>query len=146
KPGKLTDVEYRHIMEHPVTGARILGPLMRDAPVALAIVRSHHERLDGKGFPDGLKGDEIPLEVRIVTVADSFDAMTSLRPYRPAAPACAGSSARTSRRKSSRAGRWRSVCGPGSTARPSSSDATRGRRDPNSRRPRSPRCAAQAAT
>jgi len=67
-----------------VTGARILGPLMRDAPVALAIVRSHHERLDGKGFPDGLKGDEIPLEVRIVTVADSFDAMTSLRPYRPA--------------------------------------------------------------
>src|SRR5437870_4846228 len=53
KPGKLTDVEYRHIMEHPVTGARILGPLMRDAPVALAIVRSHHERLDGKGFPDG---------------------------------------------------------------------------------------------
>src|SRR5256712_12488161 len=71
-------------MEHPVPGARILGPLMGDAPVALAIVRSHHERLDGKGFPDGLKGDEIPLEVRIVTVADSFDAMTSLRPYRPA--------------------------------------------------------------
>src|SRR5438132_1537096 len=82
KPGKLTDVEYRHIMEHPVTGARILGPLMRDAPAALAIVRSHHERLDGKGFPDGLKGDEIPPEVRVVTVADSFDAMTSLRPYR----------------------------------------------------------------
>ena len=47
-------------------------------------MRSHHERLDGKGFPDGLKGEEIPLEVRIVTVADSFDAMTSLRPYRPA--------------------------------------------------------------
>src|SRR5881628_490612 len=83
KPGKLTDVEYRHIMEHPVTGARILEPLMRDAPVALAIVRSHHERLDGRGFPDGLKGDRIPLEVRIVTVADSFDAMTSVRPYRP---------------------------------------------------------------
>jgi cyclic di-GMP phosphodiesterase len=84
KPGKLSDAEYRHIMEHPVTGARILGPLMRDVPVALAIVRSHHERLDGKGFPDGLKGDEISLEVRIVTIADSFDAMTSLRPYRPA--------------------------------------------------------------
>src|SRR5436309_712557 len=82
--GKLTDAEYRHIMEHPVIGARILAPLMRDVPTALAIVRSHHERLDGKGFPDGLKGDQIPLEVRIVGVADSFDAMTSVRPYRPA--------------------------------------------------------------
>lgn len=84
KPGPLTEAEYRHIMEHPVIGARILAPLMRDAPAALAIVRSHHERLDGRGFPDGLKGDAIPLEVRIATVADSFDAMTSLRPYRPA--------------------------------------------------------------
>jgi len=84
KPGKLSDAEYRHIMEHPAIGARILAPLMREAPAALAIVRSHHERLDGKGFPDGLKGDEIPLEVRVVTVADSFDAMTSVRPYRPA--------------------------------------------------------------
>src|SRR5213593_1389033 len=83
KAGKLSDAEYRHIMEHPVIGARILGPLMRDAPAALAIVRSHHERLDGKGVPDGLKGDRIPLEVRVVTVADSFDAMTSARPYRP---------------------------------------------------------------
>ncbi len=86
KPGKLTDAEYRHIMEHPVIGARVLAPLMRDVPGALAIVRSHHERLDGKGFPDGLRSDEIPLEVRVVTVADSFDAMTSLRPYRPALP------------------------------------------------------------
>src|SRR5216117_3399132 len=84
KPGKLTDIEYRHIMEHPVTGARILGPLMRDAPAALAIVRSHHERLDGKGFPDRSKGEQIPLEARIVGVADSFHALTSLRPYRPA--------------------------------------------------------------
>src|SRR5205809_7908903 len=84
KAGKLTEAEYRHIMEHPSIGARILAPLMRDVPAALAIVRSHHERLDGKGFPDGLKGDQIPLEVRIAAVADSFDAMTSLRPYRPA--------------------------------------------------------------
>jgi response regulator RpfG family c-di-GMP phosphodiesterase len=84
KAARLSDAEYRHIMEHPVIGARILGPLMRDAPAALAIVRSHHERLDGKGFPDGLHGDAIPLEVRVVTVADSFDAMTSVRPYRPA--------------------------------------------------------------
>jgi response regulator RpfG family c-di-GMP phosphodiesterase len=84
KPSKLTDAEYRHIMEHPVIGARVLAPLMRDAPAALAIVRSHHERLDGTGFPDGLRGDQIALEVRVVTVADSFDAMTSVRPYRPA--------------------------------------------------------------
>src|SRR5712691_11472165 len=84
KPGKLSEAEYRHIMEHPVIGARVLAPLMRDAPAALAIVRSHHERLDGKGFPDGLKGKEVAIEVRVVTVADSFDAMTSVRPYRPA--------------------------------------------------------------
>ena len=83
KKGKLSDEEYRHIMEHPVIGARILGPLMRDAPGALAIVRSHHERIDGKGLPDGLKGEAIPFEARIVTVADAFDAMTSVRPYRP---------------------------------------------------------------
>ena len=83
KAGKLSDEEYRHIMEHPVIGARILGPLMRDAPGALAIVRSHHERLDGKGLPDGLMGDAIPIEARVVAVADAFDAMTSVRPYRP---------------------------------------------------------------
>ena len=83
KAGKLSDVEYRHIMEHTVIGARILGPLMRDAPGALTIVRSHHERLDGNGFPDGLRGDAIPLEARLVSVADAFDAMTSVRPYRP---------------------------------------------------------------
>lgn len=83
KAGKLSDAEYRHIMEHTVIGARILGPLMRDAPGALAIVRSHHERLDGRGFPDGLKGDAIPFEARLVSVADAFDAMTSVRPYRP---------------------------------------------------------------
>jgi putative two-component system response regulator len=83
KAGKLTDGEYRHIMEHTVIGARILGPLMRDAPGALGIVRSHHERLDGSGFPDGLKGNQIPFEARLVSVADAFDAMTSVRPYRP---------------------------------------------------------------
>ena len=83
KAGKLTDAEYRHIMEHTVIGARILGPLMRDAPGALSIVRSHHERLDGSGFPDGLKGNAIPFEARLVSVSDAFDAMTSVRPYRP---------------------------------------------------------------
>src|SRR5256712_12198244 len=83
KAGKLSDAEYRHIMEHTVIGARILGPLMRDAPGALSIVRSHHERLDGRGFPDGLKGSAIPFEARLVSAADAFDAMTSVRPYRP---------------------------------------------------------------
>ena len=82
KAGKLTDSEYRHIMEHPVIGARILGPLLREAPMVIAVVRSHHERLDGKGLPDGLAGDAIPLAARIVSVADAFDAMTSERPYR----------------------------------------------------------------
>ncbi|HEX4561068.1 MAG TPA: HD domain-containing phosphohydrolase [Gemmatimonadales bacterium] len=86
KPGKLTDEEYRHIMSHPVVGARMLARMLRDEPTALAIVRSHHERFDGKGLPDGLEGDQIALPVRLVSVADSFDAMTSARPYRPPLP------------------------------------------------------------
>ena len=83
KPGKLTDAEYEHIMTHPVVGWRILAPLLGDTPVALNIVRSHHERYDGRGVPDRLAGEHIPFEARIATVADSFDAMTSDRPYRP---------------------------------------------------------------
>jgi HD-GYP domain-containing protein (c-di-GMP phosphodiesterase class II) len=84
KPGSLTDDEYQHIMTHPVVGWRILSPLLGEAPVALNVVRSHHERHDGTGVPDGMKGDQIPLEARIVAVADAFDAMTSARPYRAA--------------------------------------------------------------
>jgi putative two-component system response regulator len=83
KPGKLTDAEYEHIMTHPVVGWRILAPLLGETPAALNIVRSHHERYDGRGVPDRLTGDQIPLEARIAAVADSFDAMTSDRPYRP---------------------------------------------------------------
>jgi HD-GYP domain-containing protein (c-di-GMP phosphodiesterase class II) len=64
----------------------MLSRMLRDEPMALAIVRSHHERHDGKGVPDGLEGDQIPIPVRIVSVADSFDAMTSARPYRPPLP------------------------------------------------------------
>jgi response regulator RpfG family c-di-GMP phosphodiesterase len=86
KAGKLSDEEYRHVMEHTVIGFRILGPLMRDAPGALAIVRSHHERFDGQGVPDHLAGEAISLEARVVAVADAFDAMTSVRPYRPSLP------------------------------------------------------------
>lgn len=82
KPGRLTGEEYQHIMTHPVVGWRILAPLLGDAPIALNIVRSHHERMDGSGVPDGLKGEQIPLESRIAAVADALDAMTSGRPYR----------------------------------------------------------------
>jgi HD-GYP domain-containing protein (c-di-GMP phosphodiesterase class II) len=67
-------------------GERMLSPLAHESPDVLRIVRSHHERLDGRGFPDGLRGDRIPIEARIVAVADSFDAMTTLRPYREAMP------------------------------------------------------------
>jgi len=82
KPGALTDEEYRHIMTHPVVGWRILSPLLEDAPISLNVVRSHHERMDGTGVPDGLAGEQIPLEARICAVADAFDAMMSGRPYR----------------------------------------------------------------
>ena len=82
KAGPLTDEEYAHIMEHPVIGWRLLKPLMDDRPAPLAVVRSHHERWDGAGLPDGLAGSAIPVEARVAAVADSFDAMTSRRPYR----------------------------------------------------------------
>ena len=82
KTEPLTDEEYEHIMIHPVVGWRVLAPLLGDAPIALSIVRSHHERMDGRGVPDGLVGEAIPFEARIVAVADAIDAMTSGRPYR----------------------------------------------------------------
>ena len=82
KPGRLTPEEFRHITEHTVLGERILAPLAHDRPVVLHIARSHHERLDGDGFPDGFKGGDIPIEARIVAVVDAFDAMTTNRAYR----------------------------------------------------------------
>ena len=86
KPGPLTGDEYQHIMTHPVVGWRILSPLLDDVPRALNVVRWHHERYDGSGIPDALVGDAIPMEARIAAVADTFDAMTSVRPYRPGVP------------------------------------------------------------
>jgi putative two-component system response regulator len=86
KNSPLTDEEYRHVMEHPVTGWRTLQPLLRDHAIALNVIRSHHERWDGLGLPDKLAGEAIPLEARIAAVADTFDAMTSHRPYRPQLP------------------------------------------------------------
>src|SRR3954453_1154659 len=86
KAGSLPPEEFRQISEHPALGERMLSPLAHESPAVLKIVRSHHERLDGRGFPDGLRGEKIPIEARIVAVADSFDAMTTRRPYREARP------------------------------------------------------------
>jgi putative two-component system response regulator len=82
KPGPLTSEELTSIGEHTVLGERILAPLVRENPLVLSIVRSHHERVDGAGFPDRLQGDRIPWAARIVAVADAFDAMTTDRSYR----------------------------------------------------------------
>jgi putative nucleotidyltransferase with HDIG domain len=81
KPGPLTPAEFKIMQSHTVKGATILSTIPELAPV-IPIVRSHHERWDGKGYPDGLAGEEIPRLGRIVAVADTFDAMTSDRPYR----------------------------------------------------------------
>ena len=86
KPGSLTAEEFRQITEHPALGEKMLSPLAHESPDVLRIVRSHHERLDGGGFPDGLRGENIPIEARIVAVADAFDAMTTRRPYRDSRP------------------------------------------------------------
>ena len=80
KPGRLTDEEYHVITRHPVLGAEIVAPVGEMEPV-LAVVKHHHERFDGKGYPDGLRGEEIPLLARIVSVADAFDSMVRERPY-----------------------------------------------------------------
>ena len=82
KPGPLTDEEFLHITEHTLLGEKILAPLARENPTVLRIVRNHHERMDGRGFPDRLTGGEIPFEARIVCVVDAFDAMTTNRAYR----------------------------------------------------------------
>lgn len=81
KEGKLSDEEWEIMKSHSVQGYNILKNVKSFEEVA-KIVRSHHERFDGKGYPDGLKGEEIPLGARIIAVADSIDAMISDRPYR----------------------------------------------------------------
>jgi putative nucleotidyltransferase with HDIG domain len=84
KPGRLSDDEFEVIRRHPVDGAAMVAAL--GDPELTRIVRHHHERLDGAGYPDRLGGEEIPLGARIIAVADTFDAITSARPYREAAP------------------------------------------------------------
>ena len=85
KPGKLTDAEFAMIKRHPVVGAKILAPIP-SLEKAIPIVLNHHERFDGKGYPEGLKGTNIPFWARVTAVADTYDALTSNRPYRSSLP------------------------------------------------------------
>ena len=81
KPGKLTEQEMETIRQHPIFGDAILAPLKVLGRVT-GMVKHHHERWDGQGYPDRLAGDAIPLASRIVAVSDTYDALTSERPYR----------------------------------------------------------------
>jgi HD-GYP domain-containing protein (c-di-GMP phosphodiesterase class II) len=83
KPARLTSAEFLMVKAHPVITAQIVGKIEALAHL-VPIIRHHHERWDGTGYPDGLKGDDIPLLARILAVADGFEAMTSERPYRRA--------------------------------------------------------------
>ena len=85
KPGRLTDEEFQEIIGHPETATKILAPIPFFQPLLPAILH-HHERFDGKGYPAHIGGQEIPLESRIMAIADTFDAMTSTRAYRNALP------------------------------------------------------------
>ena len=85
KPGKLNAEEYNLIKAHPVESARILSPI-EDIKEHIEVIRHHHERFDGRGYPSCLKNEEIPARSRIIAVADSYDAMTSDRSYRKAMP------------------------------------------------------------
>jgi HD-GYP domain-containing protein (c-di-GMP phosphodiesterase class II) len=85
KPGALSLEERRQMEQHSVIGERILQNVEDYSEIA-SIVRHHHERVDGNGYPDRLEGDQIPLQARIIAVADAYNAMTSDRPYRDAMP------------------------------------------------------------
>jgi len=85
KPSALTEREFMEVKKHPVLGERICRPL-RSVRDALPVIRWHHERLDGSGYPDGLKGDQIPLVARIMAIVDVYDALATRRPYKPAFP------------------------------------------------------------
>jgi putative nucleotidyltransferase with HDIG domain len=85
KPTRLTDIEFEIVKAHAAAGYDILAPIAFDGPVA-DIVRQHHERLDGSGYPQGLRGEEILPGARVLAIADVVEAMISHRPYRPALP------------------------------------------------------------
>jgi len=84
KPGKLTAEEYEHMKQHPLRGYEIVSEIDFLKEAGETAVRHHHERMDGRGYPDGLAGDQIPVIARIVMVCDAFDSMTSTRVYRKA--------------------------------------------------------------
>ncbi len=86
KSGSLNGSEFSHIKEHPVVGEQICKPLKTAKPF-LPIIRWHHEKFNGTGYPDGLVGEEIPLGARIMAIVDAYDALTSVRPYRSDIPA-----------------------------------------------------------
>jgi HD-GYP domain-containing protein (c-di-GMP phosphodiesterase class II) len=83
KNGRLSEEEYKSIQSHPRIGASILSGILQMEEIVPGVL-SHHERMDGKGYPNGLRGDKIPLIAKIVSLADAFDAMTSRRVYRDA--------------------------------------------------------------
>lgn len=82
KPGRLNLMEWRIMQQHPVIGERICAPL-KSFKLVLPIIRHHHERYDGSGYPDGLAGEAIPLSARILQVVDIYDALVTRRPYKP---------------------------------------------------------------
>jgi putative two-component system response regulator len=83
KPARLTPAEQAIMREHPVIGERICKPL-KSFRTVLPTIRHHHEKLDGTGYPDGLKGSQIPISARVLQIADVFDALTTVRPYKKA--------------------------------------------------------------
>ena len=85
KQGPLTPEEYEHVKQHVIIGSQILSPLVHLGPV-LGAVRSHHERWDGSGYPDGLRGEEIPIGARIIGAAEIYDALCTSRPYQEKLP------------------------------------------------------------
>ncbi len=83
KPTSLTPEEWKLMREHPVVGERICAPL-KSFRLVLPIIRHHHEKFDGSGYPDGLRGEDIPVTARVLQIVDVYDALTTIRPYKPA--------------------------------------------------------------